>query len=109
MSEIYLFEITQTDKAVGRILAALPPDTLVILTADHGGHDTGHGSNLPEDMTIPWIIVGPDVVVDHEIQSPVVTTDTAATALYVLGLSLPPDADGQPVHEAFDVSATPTP
>lgn len=109
MSEVYLFEIAQTDEAVGRILEALPENTTVILTADHGGHDTGHGSNIPEDMTIPWIIIGSNVVPDHEIVSPVVTTDTAATALYVLGLSLPPDADGQPVYEAFDVSATPTP
>ena len=45
----------------------------------------------------------------HLLGARVTPADTAATALYVLGLSLPPDADGQPVHEAFDVSATPTP
>lgn len=109
MSETYISEISQTDEAVRRILDALPENTTVILTADHGGHDQGHGSNIPADMTIPWIIAGPNVTTGHQIESPVVTTDTAATALYVLGLSLPPDADGQPVYEAFDVSATPTP
>lgn len=109
MSDVYLFEISRTDEAVGRILDALPENTTVILTADHGGHDTGHGSNIPEDMTIPWMIAGPNVEVDHEIASPVLTTDTAATALYVFGLSLPPDADGQPVYEAFGVAVTPTP
>ena len=109
MSETYLFEITQTDKAVGRILAALPQNTTIILTADHGGRGAGHGSNIPENMTIPWIIVGPTIASNHQIESPVVTTDTAATALYILGLSLPPDVDGQPVYEAFGAAATPTP
>jgi hypothetical protein len=101
MSETYLIEISNTDKAVGRILEALPENTLVILSTDHGGHGMIHGSNIPEDMTIPWIIAGPGVVADHLITSDVVTTDTAATAAYVLGLSLPPDAVGQPVYEAF--------
>lgn len=101
MSEIYLFEITQTDKAVGRILAALPPDTLVILTADHGGHDKVHGARIPVDMTISWIIAGPGVVADHEIAAPVNTMDTAATVAYVLGLTLAPDAAGVPVLEAL--------
>ena len=109
MSETYLFEITQTDKAVGRIFAALPENTTIILTADHGGRGAGHGSNIPENMTIPWIISGPGVVSDYEIGSSVEITDTAATASYILGLSLPLDVDGQPVYEAFGAAATPTP
>ena len=32
----------------------------VILTADHGGHDRIHGTELPEDMTIPVLMQGPD-------------------------------------------------
>jgi hypothetical protein len=105
MSETYLFEISNTDSAVGRLLDALPENTTVILTADHGGHGTGHGSNIPEDMIIPWIIAGPNVAVDHLITSPVAAPDTAATAAYVLGLSLPADAVGQPVYEAFGQTA----
>jgi len=101
MSETYLLEISNTDTAVGRILEALPENTTVILTADHGGHGAIHGSNIPEDMTIPWIVAGPNVLVDHLITSPVTTTATAATAAYVLGLSLPADTVGKPVYEAF--------
>ncbi len=105
MSETYLFEISNTDSAVGRILDALPENTTVILTADHGGHGTGHGSNIPEDMTIPWIIAGPNVAADHLITSYVTAPDTAATAAYILGLSLPADVVGQPVYEAFGQTA----
>ena len=35
-------------------------DYTIIVTADHGGHDRSHGTTLPEDMTIPFFIEGPD-------------------------------------------------
>ena len=31
---------------------------LLWFTADHGGHDRTHGTDSPEDMTIPFIIKG---------------------------------------------------
>ncbi len=101
MSPTYIAELTPTDAAVGRILAALPPDTIVILTADHGGYDKVHGARIPVNMAIPWIIAGPGVAADHEIAAPVNTMDTAATVAYVLGLALPPDAADVPVYEAL--------
>jgi hypothetical protein len=106
MSESYLGTVHNTDIAVGRVLdaldaAGLASTTVVIVTADHGGHGTTHGSSLPEDMTIPWIIAGPGVVSGLELQSPVRVVDTAATAAWALGLPLPSDMDGVPVLEAF--------
>jgi predicted AlkP superfamily pyrophosphatase or phosphodiesterase len=93
------------DAALGQILAALDTDglrdsTLIIVTADHGGHATTHGTDLPDDMTIPWIASGPFI---HPglMTSSISTTDTAATAAFVLGLPLPADWDGRPVMEAF--------
>jgi len=105
MSETQLKQLARTDEAVGRLLAALPADTTVIVTADHGGHGLVHGANIPEDMTIPWIIAGPNVLRDHELTSPINVMDTAATAAYILGLTLPPDAEGKVVYEAFGESA----
>ena len=101
MSETQIKQLARTDDAVGRLLAALPANTTVILTADHGGHGLIHGANIPEDMTIPWIIAGPNVLRDHPLTGPVNVMDTAATAAYVLGLSFPPDVEGKPVYEAF--------
>jgi predicted AlkP superfamily pyrophosphatase or phosphodiesterase len=102
LSAPYLAKVTQADHAVGRLLSALPPETTVILSADHGGHANTHGLTLAEDMTIPWVIAGPRVPGGgRELQRPVRTVDTAATALYVLGLSLPATASGVVVGEAF--------
>jgi predicted AlkP superfamily pyrophosphatase or phosphodiesterase len=95
----------RADEALQTILdalqkAGLRQDTLIIVTADHGGHDTTHGTRRLEDMAIPWIVAGPGV--HHVVLSTDVnTTDTAATAAWALGLPLPPDWDGLPVIEAF--------
>jgi len=105
MSEKYLNQIADTDRAIGRILAALPPETTIILTGDHGGLYRDHGVNRREDMTIPWIIVGPDVTPGLALQVPVNTIDTAATVLQVLRLPLPPDLKGRPVLDAFRPTA----
>lgn len=95
----------RADEALQIILNALEQagmreDTLIIITADHGGHNTTHGTSQLEDMTIPWIVSGPGVrqmVLATEIN----TTDTAATAAWALGLPLPLEWDGLPVLEAF--------
>jgi arylsulfatase A-like enzyme len=106
MSSTYLGTLTNTDEAVRRVLAALEDaglreTTLVILTADHGGHGTTHGSDRPEDMTIPWIVNGPRVLPGTTLSGSIRNLDTPATALWALGLPVPSDMDGRAVVEAF--------
>lgn len=106
MSPGYLATVANTDTAVGRLMAALDQagqreTTLVILAADHGGHDHSHGSAHPEDTTIPWIISGPGVRQGLAIPFPVSICDTAPTAAWALGLLLPADLDGRPLTEVF--------
>lgn len=56
--------IAEVDQAVGTLLAALPPDVMVIVIADHGMHAVAeagrlgnHGHLLAPDMFIPvWIV-----------------------------------------------------
>ena len=101
----YLYELHNTDTQVGRLLEelgalALTDTTLVILTADHGGHADLHGQDIPEDMLVPWIIAGPGVITGTALDE-VNVADTAATVLWVLGLPLPQAALGQPVYAAF--------
>lgn len=105
MSPEQLSVAFRADEALGMILAELDArnlrdETLIIVTADHGGSGTGHGSDYPEDMTIPWIVSGPGVQ-PGRLTYPVNTMDTAATAAFVLGLPIPPEWDGVPVYEAF--------
>jgi phosphopentomutase len=73
----------------------------VIVTADHGGHDTNHGSDDPRDVTIPWIAGGRGVKHGLLHRSSVRTMDTAATVLWLLAVDRPADWAGQPVMEAF--------
>ncbi|PWH18542.1 MAG: hypothetical protein DDG60_00365 [Anaerolineae bacterium] len=101
------------DEALGKLLALLEvrdlrKDTLVIITADHGGHAQSHGSRDPLDMTIPWVIAGPGIR-PGELLVPVQVTDTAATAAWALGLTVPTEWDGVPVREAFGFPVTSRP
>lgn len=100
MSSAYLDAIANADRAVGRVLAVLPEGTTVIVTADHGGHDWNHGTTQAADMRIPWVVAGPHIPARALTRS-IVTTDTAATAAWVLGLSLSGGATGRPILEAF--------
>jgi arylsulfatase A-like enzyme len=105
LSPQQLSVIRRADEALGQILAELQAqglreETLIIVTADHGGHDTTHGSSLPEDMTIPWIASSPGIQ-PKQLSTRVHTMDTAATAAFILGLPIPPEWDGVPVYEAF--------
>jgi predicted AlkP superfamily pyrophosphatase or phosphodiesterase len=101
MSAAYMAKLTEVDEAIGRLLVALPANTTVILSADHGGKDRDHALDIPENRTVPWIVAGPQVTRRGEIASRVNETDTAATALWVLGLSLPGSCAGQVVREPF--------
>lgn len=106
MSRKQLETYANDDESFGYILERLRiqgsfDSTLIIVTSDHGGHDTTHGTDSPDDMTIPWVISGPGVLPGHMITAPVYTMDTAATAAYMLHLPIPPEWDGIPVYEAF--------
>ncbi|GJQ51623.1 MAG: phosphodiesterase [Anaerolineaceae bacterium] len=99
----------RADEALGLILQALDArklrnETLLIVTADHGGHDTIHGSSLPEDTTIPWIASGAGIQ-PKPLTTRIHTMDTAATAAFALGLPIPVEWDGVPVYEAFGLPA----
>ena len=116
MSLTQLMTLRRTDSALQIVLDALDKanmreHTLIIVTADHGGHGTTHGYDIPSDMTIPWVAVGPGIQ-PRVLTSAVNTTDTAATAAWALGLPIPPEWVGRPVLEAFgmpDPAARPEP
>lgn len=85
--------------------AGIASRCVVIISADHGGHDKSHGSDSPEDMIIPWITWGAGVAPGTKIAAPVTTFDTAATALWLLGIEGPRNMEGKPVTSAFRPSA----
>jgi hypothetical protein len=107
MSPNYLYAVTYVDNSIGRIVDALDSEghldtTLLIITSDHGGHDFGHGLACPEDMTVPWLAVGPGVPQGVTLNSHINTYDVAATAAHAFNLPIPERWDGRPVVEIFE-------
>jgi arylsulfatase A-like enzyme len=102
MSPRYALAVTETDRCLARVLAAIDASgardsTLVIVTADHGGHGRYHSNSRQRaDTIIPWIVRGPGVPAGAIVDGPVTTVDTAATALAALGLPPLPDMVGTP-------------
>ncbi|HTI69543.1 MAG TPA: alkaline phosphatase [Candidatus Limnocylindria bacterium] len=102
----YFDAVEGADKLIAQLIASLEKagiakDTLVLITADHGGVGTKHGGLTMEELEIPWIVWGAGVVRGHVIKSPVNTFDTAASLAYVLKLTPPSVWIGKPVKEAF--------
>jgi predicted AlkP superfamily pyrophosphatase or phosphodiesterase len=102
-------EALQTIKAAVAAAGVLD-QSVFILTADHGAHDTKnregktvgtHGDSRPEDVLIPWVAWGKGVKRNFTITAPVLQYDTAATALWLLKVPLPEHFWGRPVTSAF--------
>jgi arylsulfatase A-like enzyme len=111
-----LAAIERADAALARALDALDAaghrdDTLIILTADHGGWWKKHNGGDPRGLHIPWIVVGPGVRenydLDRENDLQIQTYDTFATVCQYLGIPLPEKCQGRPIDAAFDRSSAP--
>jgi predicted AlkP superfamily pyrophosphatase or phosphodiesterase len=107
MSPAYLAALAGADQALGRLVAAAPPSTTFLVTADHGGHGKDHSAGEPQDTTIPWIIAGPGIRQGLVLSQLVRVYDTAPTAAAVLGLPVPLSMEGRPVAEALFAAAPP--
>lgn len=107
MGFFYGLSVRRADAAVERLVEAAEAEYgagnfTVLVTADHGGHGRGHGSDDPQDVLIPWIAYGKGIRVDGR-PTGVRTMDTAATALWLLGVPLFERIEGRPVHDVFDM------
>lgn len=96
----------QCDAAIGLLLGAahraqMASESVMIVTSDHGGHGRGHGSASAADVTIPWICAGRGVAMRYAIPTPVSVCDTAAVALFGLGIAPPADWTGRVVPGLF--------
>lgn len=102
----YYAELKNVDRRIGIVLqavkdAGIEKQTIVIISADHGGIKKGHGGKSLDEVLIPWIIKGPGVKPGNEITDVIITYDTAATIAYILGLKAPQAWRGLPVMAAF--------
>lgn len=97
--------LREADAALGEFITALDNSglretTLILVTADHGGHDRNHDGSQLADQLVPWVANGPGVQ-PLKITTPVQIMDTAATIAYALELPQQPEWAGIPVYQAF--------
>lgn len=102
----YYQQLELVDQRIGKIVqavqdAGIAEETIILVTADHGGTGKGHGGKSLDEVQIPWIISGPGIRKNHEIKDVIITYDTAATLAWIMGLNQPQSWRGQPVKEAF--------
>jgi predicted AlkP superfamily pyrophosphatase or phosphodiesterase len=106
MSAEYLAAIENADRCIGRLVEALErlgwlESTVVLVTSDHGGHEKVHGTEMDEDMLVPWVLWGTGVRPGHAIEEQVELRDTCTTLAHRLGLPRSPEWEGKVVAEAF--------
>jgi predicted AlkP superfamily pyrophosphatase or phosphodiesterase len=103
-----LERIDRIDGMIGELMTALADagvreQTLVIISADHGGAGRNHGPDDPRSRHIPWIAVGPGVRKGYDLTNypdlVVNTEDTFATACWMLGIPIEPGLDGKPITQ----------
>ncbi len=95
----YYASITYMDHHIGRMLDALEAsgkadNTYIIFTADHGlavGHHglVGKQNMYEHSMRAPFIIVGPGIKPNSQIDAPIYLQDAMATALDLAGVQKP--------------------
>lgn len=85
MSDEYISAMESSWSNIEKIMTELGDEYTYIITADHGGHDRTHGSDMPEDMIIPVMLCGKDFEAGKEIQG-VKLIDIAPTVTTLLGV-----------------------
>ena len=111
-SDEYVISLEKADKAIGYLLNSLKENNrqqeyTILLESDHGGADHEHTKNIPEVMTVPWVINGPliragEITLEQPKQNELISVvDTIPTLAHCLGIPSHPSWKGRIVTEAF--------
>lgn len=94
MTDEYMEAVQSSWDNIEKIITELGDEYTFIITADHGGHDRTHGTEMPEDMVIPVIIRGKDFEKGKELEN-VNIMDLAPTVAKLLGTQPDPEWEGK--------------
>ncbi|MFT4803531.1 MAG: hypothetical protein ACI83B_003112 [Sediminicola sp.] len=102
----YYKSVEKADIVLAEVMEAITSsgmanETLVIISADHGGIGKGHGGESLQEIEIPFILWGKSIKKNFKIIDPVYQYDNAATVAFAFGLKLPLACIGKPVKNAF--------
>lgn len=94
MSDEYIQSVRDSWDCIEKISEAVPEDVTVIVLSDHGGHDRSHGTDKPEDMTIPILIKGKSAKPGEQLPSANII-DIAPTITKLLNVESNEDWEGK--------------
>ena len=108
-SEEYLSCVSEMDSLTGVFIRELEArgwmkNTVIIVTADHGGLGPGHGGDTMAEYEIPIILFGGNVTAGKVMKRTNMIYDVGATAAGLLGVKLPWECRGKVLSEAFEPS-----
>ena len=96
MTEAYLARISTAIDNVKRMFDKYGDEYRIIIMADHGGHERSHGTDLPEDMTIPLFFIG-ERFENGATKDGLSLLDIAPTVAAVMGIPADPDWEGKSI------------
>ncbi len=94
-SEAYIKGIDISFNYIEKVKNSIPKDYTIIITSDHGGHERIHGTDLPQDMTIPIMIIGEGFTPDIKLPQDANIIDIAPTIAKIIGIQPNKDWDGK--------------
>ena len=96
MSEQYMKSVSKALSCTEKLKNSIDDSYNIILIADHGGHDRSHGSDMPEDMTIPIVCCGPAFEKGKEVTG-LSIKDVAVTVAKLLEVSPAKEWEGKSI------------
>lgn len=102
----YYAKLKELDGYVGQILdavkaAGIYDNSIIIVTADHGGINKGHGGKTMQEMETPFIIAGKNVKKGGAFDESMMQFDCASTVASIFGLEQPQVWIGRPMTQVF--------
>lgn len=94
MSDSYLRQISNAVDQIKKTVEEFGSQYQILITADHGGHDRCHGTDLPEDMTIPILFLG-NRFTPGEAKEEISILDLTPTAADILGIAQEREWEGK--------------
>ena len=94
LSPEYCHAVEESCRMVKDLIEEFGDQYTVIFTADHGGHDRSHGTDSPEDMTIPMFFLGAPFEAGKETKD-LSIKDIAPTVANLFGARAPEEWEGK--------------
>jgi predicted AlkP superfamily pyrophosphatase or phosphodiesterase len=106
-SERYHGGLEKADRLINQIIrairnAGIAENTLLIVSADHGGYENRHGGETFNEIRIPVILCGNGIKRNFELNAQVNIYDIASTIAFALGYDQPGSWIGRPIISAFE-------